>query len=72
MKVKNDHHGKFSNRNWTEEAFSFHKRETTYTWIKKQRVDISFLQETYSSQEIENHFLKAAMARQNACVRHKS
>lgn len=32
----------------------FNKRETIFTWIKKQKVDIAFLQETYSSQEIEN------------------
>ena len=34
----------------------FHKRKTIFTWIKKQKVDIAFLQETYSSQEIENQF----------------
>ena len=27
----------------------FHKRKTFFTWIKKQKVDIAFLQETYSS-----------------------
>ena len=27
-----------------------------FTWIKKQKADIAFLQETYSSQEIENQF----------------
>ena len=34
----------------------FHNRKTVFTWIKKQKVDIAFLQETYSSQEIENQF----------------
>ena len=34
----------------------FHKRETIFTWIKKQKANIAFLQETYSSQEIENQF----------------
>lgn len=34
----------------------FHKRKTIFTRIKKQKVDIAFLQETYSSQEIENQF----------------
>ena len=34
----------------------FHKRGTMFTWIKKQKVDIAFLHETYSSQEIENQF----------------
>ena len=34
----------------------FHKRETIFTWIKKQKAGIAFLQETYSSQEIENQF----------------
>jgi exonuclease III len=34
----------------------FHKRKTIFTWIKKQKVDIAFLQETYSYQEIENQF----------------
>ena len=34
----------------------FHKRETIFTWIMMQKIDIAFLQETYSSQEIENQF----------------
>jgi len=34
----------------------FRKRKTISTWIKKQKVDIAFLQETYSSQETENQF----------------
>ena len=33
-----------------------YKPETIFTWINKQKVDIVFLQETYSSKEIENHF----------------
>ena len=35
---------------------NFHKRKTIFTWIKKHKINIAFLQETYSSQEIENHF----------------
>ena len=34
----------------------FHKRKAIFTWIKKQKVDIAFLQETYSSREIENQW----------------
>jgi len=33
-----------------------HKRKTNFTWIKQQKVDIAFQQETYSSQEIEKQF----------------
>jgi len=44
----------------------FHKRKTIFTWIKKQKVDIAFLQETYSSQEIENQF--KAIHELNSCV----
>ena len=34
----------------------FQKRKTIFTWIKKHKVDIAFLQETYSSQEIKHQF----------------
>ena len=34
----------------------FHKRKAIFIWIKKQKVDIAFLQETYSSREIENQW----------------
>ena len=34
----------------------FHKRKAIFTWITKQKADIAFLQETYSSREIENQW----------------
>ena len=35
---------------------TFINEKTVFTWIKKQKVDIAFLQETYTFQEIEKQF----------------
>ena len=32
----------------------FYKRKSIFTWISKQKADITFLQETYSTPEIVN------------------
>ena len=33
---------------------SFEKRKAVFAWLMKQQADICFLQETYSTKEIEN------------------
>ena len=37
---------------------SFEKRECVFNWLLKQNADIFFLQETYSTKEIENQWRK--------------
>ena len=37
---------------------SFEKRKSIFNWLYKQNSDICFLQETYSTEEIENQWKK--------------
>ena len=37
---------------------SFEKRKAVFGWVMKQQVDICFLQETYSTKEVENVWKK--------------
>ena len=55
--IKNKSIGEFNFKITTLNARGFrdlHKRKSIFTWIEKQKSDITFLQETYSTPEIIN------------------